>query len=274
MQINNILVPIDFSDCSLNALRYALILAKDFKAKITVINGYKVPMPAADINYTFDPSIFDDYEQEMKDKFALLSQNMPELNMVEMHYKVKMAFPVEAIEQEIKNQNIDLVVMGTKGASNLAEVAIGSNTFHVAKKSLCPVLAIPENIASRKINNIAIAVDLNAPEEDWPLGLVMAIAMQFNATVHFLHVDDKPSEISYDQAWEALAFKKEFEDLENQFHFIESKNIENGLNEYLANHDIDMLVLLPKKHSFFEKLFKHSVTRKMILHTEIPLLTI
>ena len=274
MHINNILVPIDFSDCSLNALRYALILAKDFKAGITVINGYKIPMPAADINYTFDPSIFDDYEKEMQEKFALLPQKIPELTMVQVQYKVKMAFPVEAIEQEINKQNIDLVVMGTKGAGNLAEVAIGSNTFHVAKKSTCPVLAIPENIASRKINNIAIAVDLNAREDDWPLNLVMTIAKQFNATVHFLHVDDKPSEISYDQAWEALAFKKEFEDLENQFHFIESKNIENGLEEYLSDHDIDMLVLLPKKHSFFEKLFKHSVTRKMILHTKIPLLTI
>ncbi|MCG8319577.1 MAG: universal stress protein [Cytophagales bacterium] len=274
MQINNILVPIDFSECSLNALRYALTMAKDFKAKITVINGYKIPIPAADINYTFDPSIYDDYEKEMKEKFSLLPGKIPELNMVEVEYKVEMAFPVEAVEQEISEKRIDLVVMGTKGASNLAEVVIGSNTFHVAKRATCPVLAIPENIKSRKINNIAIAVDLNHENKDLPLRMLIKIAEQYNAAVHFLHVSDKPSEIPYEQAWEVLAYKKEFSDIENYFHFIENKNIEEGINDYLDHNDIDMLVLLPKKHPFFEKLFKRSVTRTMLLHAKIPLLTI
>lgn len=274
MQINNILVPIDFSDCSLNALRYALTLAQDFHAKITVINGYKIPIPAADINYTFDPAIYDDYEKEMEEKFSLLPGKIPELNMVEVEYKVEMAFPVEAIEQEINEKSIDLVVMGTKGASNLAEVVIGSNTFHVAKRATCPVLSIPENIKSRKINNIAVAVDLNHVDENLPMRAPLKIAEQYNAAVHFLHVSDKPSEIPYDQAWEVLAYKKEFENIENYFHFIENKNIDEGINEYLKNNEIDMLVMLPKKYAFFERLFKRSVTRTMLLHAKIPLLTI
>ena len=274
MPINSILVPIDFSECSLNALRYALTLAKDFKAKITVINGYKIPIPAADINYTFDPEIYDDYEKEMKEKFSLLPGKIPELNMVDVEYKVEMAFPVEAIEQEITERSIDLVVMGTKGASNLAEAVIGSNTYHVAKRATCPVLAVPDNIKSRKINNIAIAVDLNHDDKDWPLKMLSNMAEQYNAAVHFLHVSDKPSEIPYDQAWEVLAYKKEFEGIENYFHFIENKNTEEGINDYLEHNDIDMLVLLPKKHPFFENLFKRSVTRKMLLHAKIPLLTI
>ncbi len=274
MKINNILVPTDFSDCSINALKYALRLALDMDAQVTVINAYEIPIPASDINYTFDPSIYEQYEEDVKEKFLLLVQEIPQLKQAKVNYKVKMAFAIDAIVNEIDDLHIDLVVMGTKGTKNIAENLLGSNTYHVAKKSGCPVMAIPKNLAMGGVNNIAVAVDLDSHIDGSTFNLLLSFAKFYNAKIHFLHVSDSPSNISFDKAWEVLAYKEEFKEIENHFHFIENKDIEDGINQYIKNHLIDFLVVMPERHNIFARLFKPSTTKKLMLHAQIPLLTI
>ncbi len=274
MRINNLLVPLDFSDCAINALKYAARLALDMDAHITVINAYEIPIPASDINYTFDPSIYEDYEKEIKEKFDLLEAEMPLLKKVKVNYKVKMAFAVDAIVNEIEALQIDLVVMGTKGTKNLAETLLGSNTYHVAKKASCPVLAIPSEIAMGNVKNIAVAVDLNSHMEAISLHFLLSLAKFYSAKIHFLHVSDEPNNISFEKAWEVFAYKEEFKGIENQFHFIDNKDTIEGLNDYIKNHFVDFLAVMPEKHNIFARIFRPSTTKKLMLHAQIPLLTI
>ncbi len=273
MKINQLLVPIDFSPCSTNALRYAVKLAIDLHAKVTVVNGYEIPIPATNVDYTIAPSMYEDYEKIIYEKFDLLKHEIPEMNMIPIDFQLKIAFPMEVILEESKEIAADLIIMGTKGAGNNIDHLLGSNAYHVIKNATCPVLSIPENFKRRDLTKIAVGIDIN---EEIPSNIAFAIelAKLENATIHFIHVSDSPSEISYNKASTLLTLKNELMDVNYHFDFIKNKNSIEGIYSFLDENSMDILVLFPKKHTLYASIFNKSVSKNIALHNKTPLLTL
>ena len=275
MKIKNILVPVDFSPCSNNALKYAMEFHKKINAKLMLLHGFRVPIPAAEISFDVHPGMIDDYEKEVVEKFKQLESEIPGLEAENYDYKIEMAFAIDAILKTIEEHDIELVIMGTKGAGNVATAILGSNTYEVIKRAPCPVIAVPEDYTLSGIDRMAIATDYHKVEDYEGLDCFGAIAKEFHAEVHILNINKNPSAMEVKEAEEAVDlhnfFKKE--DIEHHFDFSQEEDIATGISNFVEEKKIDLLGMIPQKHHWFDNLFHRSITRKIALHLKVPLLT-
>ena len=172
-----------------------------------------------------------------------------------------------------KEYDIDLVVMGTKGASKTREVLFGSNTIHVIKKSTCPVLAIPENFDFEPPKEILFPTDYKIDYDLKMLESVLEIAKQYNPRVNILHVF-YGEELTEDQEINKLKLDDHFNTIAHLFHNVSSQKIEDAIEKFQLRAKINLLVMLNTKRSFFSKLLTKSSINQVALHLNIPLLVI
>ncbi len=268
-----ILVPIDFSDCALNALKYAIELGIATQSELILFHAYHPPMGSQD-SYFIDKPMIDHEKKLIKSKMRQLSVDTPKLDQISHSYLIKLAFAVDGIKKTIKEYNIDLVVMGTHGAHNAGDEVFGTNTYGVIKQAACPVLAVPASFQKFQLNNMAFAVDFYPTENHPSLEFLKMLARTFKATVHLLHVNPHPVTITVEQGEEALAFDHMLQDIPHTFSYIEEFDVEKGIAHYVKNFHMDILVILPEKQIAFMSLFRKCITRQVALHTHIPLLTL
>ncbi len=275
MKIENILVPVDFSDCSNNALRYAIELAALYKAKLTLLHCYVVHVPAAEITIDLQPQLAKEYQENAEKNFLLLKERMTELSKVNYREVIKTSFINVGITNASKEFDTDLIVMGTKGAGNRIDAFFGSNTYHTIKKSEVPVLAIPDGAGFIAPTKILFAADFKRLEEVKSLDIIKAFSRKFSAEVQVLHVGHGWSELNMHQTKEAAAMIEYFGNTEHSYHFVkEERPVEDAIEDHLEEHQNELLVIIARKHHFPGSLFKKKLTRQTVMHTDLPLLTI
>jgi len=272
MEVINILVPTDFSDCSKNALKYAIRIAQELKSNLTLMHGYHIPIPSAEMTVAIDPELAENYKKEVEEKLELLKEEIKELDSIPSNFKFVMAFAVEAIMHSIKHHDSDLVIMGTKGASGLQKVLFGSIASSIVQKSPKPVLSVPASFNEFELSNIAIAVDLNAIEDYHLFDLVKLLAFNHNAEIHIINVNLKHSET--DQLIEVQKLAAFLGDIPHHYHVVRNKDVEQGIMEYIEKKNINLLTMIPRHHDFLERLFTKSVTKSVSTRIKIPLLTL
>ncbi len=268
-----ILVPIDFSDCALKALAYAIELGQVTGSELVLFHAYHPPMGKQD-TYYIDERVVDQEKIRIKCKMKRLSGTIPKLDQISHYFIISMALAIDGITEAIAHHHIDLVVMGTHGAQTPYDELLGSNTYAVIQRAACPVLAIPETFQKFQLRNLALAVDFQPTESHPSLTFLKTLAHTFKTYAHILHVNPHPATIGVQQGEEALAFDSMLQDVPHSYFFIEELDIEKGIEHYVSNYPIDMLVVMPKKHVLLDKLLRKSITRQLALHTHIPLLTL
>ncbi|MCE7993999.1 MAG: universal stress protein [Roseivirga sp.] len=275
MKIENILVPVDFSDCSNNALQYAIELAALYEAQLILLHCYVVHIPAAEISMDLQPQLAKEYQENAEKNFLLLKERMTELSRVNYREVIKTSFINVGITNAGKEFDADLIVMGTKGADNRIDAFFGSNTYHTIKKSELPVLAIPDGAKFITPRKILFAADFRYLEKIKSLDVIKTLSHQLNAEVQVLHVGHGWTELNMEQTKEAAAIIDYFGNTEHSYYFVkEELNVEEAIEGHLDKHQNEMLVLIARKHRFPGSLFKKKVTRHTVLHTNLPLLTI
>lgn len=275
MKLENILVPVDFSDCSNNALHYAIELAKKAGAKLTLLNCYTVHIPAADITVDIYPTLAIEHQKSAEDNFSRLRETAPDLDKVAHEELIKVSSIRNGVLEIAEEIKADLIVMGTKGADNRIDEFFGSNTYRTIKKSKTPVLAIPEEAKFIPLQKILFAADFKHVAEVHGLDIVKTIGNLYKATVEILHVGHDWSELNMHQTEEAAAILAFFGHTEHSCHFIKEEiDVEQAIDDHLEKHQNELLVLIARKHHFPGALFKRKITRSTVMHTDLPLLTI
>ena len=272
--MKRILVPTDFSDCANNALSNAIKLAKQLQAELWLLNAFHVPVPHIEIGSALVQPLAEGYEQNLEEDFRQLHMRFPELDDMPTRTLIRHNFPTDAILSVIVKNDIDLVVMGTRGATGISGSLLGSNTWAVMKDTRCPVLAVPQNANIDGLRNIVFACDYQHIRDRTILEPLISLAKLFNAQVHILHIEHVPpkdKDKHIDKLCESVNIEQYFAQVRHTYHLATVHNTEAGIADYVTANNIDMLA--PRKHSFFDKLFKGSLTRKMAFQTKIPLLT-
>lgn len=163
--MKNILVPIDFSDESINALKTAYAFAKFAGSKLVLLNVIEDPNVnsvhiTGEINY--DPleniytKLFIDKTTEKME--AILSD--PNYGDVEMSYKIDIGNTYSSIIEHINTHQASLIIMGSRGASGLQEILLGSVADKVTRHASCPVIVVKEEARLSAIEQIIFATDL------------------------------------------------------------------------------------------------------------------
>ena len=271
MSYKKILIPVDFSDCAKNALKYAIQFAKATESKLVLLHAYHIPIPAAEAGITIDANMADDYVNEGQEQMEKLYSEFPDLSELALPHEIKMSFASDAIVNTARELEVDLIIMGTHGASNAIDEMVGSNTLHVVKKCEIPVLAVPINYEGTLVNDILFSYDYQSISSKEVIQPLIDFALAFGAKLHIMHITDKLDKLHQGAIGEARLLEQYLKGITHTYHMSEGEHIETGILEYIDSHDIDILAVMPRKHNMFERLFQSSVTKQLIHHSNVPL---
>lgn len=271
--MKTILVPVDFSEQSLNALDYAAEMAFYTKSKLILLNVFGNTPPTLDIPIVVPMS---ELETGFKDDLTKISQRIEQKfgDYIEVKCVVKQGFVVEEINLTAEENNVDLVIMGMQGAGYLMERLMGSITTSVIRKSKKPVLVVSKNMHFKKLKKILLTTDGNRIEKEQAYIPLKKLLNIFRPHLYVVHVI--PEMVLNDNYDDLNAFKFDEEWLSHSlsFHHITNDDITKGINQFSQDHDIDMMVMVPHKHDFFERVMHEPQTQKMVFHSIAPLLTL
>jgi nucleotide-binding universal stress UspA family protein len=164
-------------------------------------------------------------------------------------------------------RDFDLIVMGTKGATGIKEIFLGSNTWDAIEEVQLPLIAVPEDCEVRPLKKIIIAIDRKEFSGTAKFEGLIELAKRNSAEVTVLHVG-LSDEFSTPQKNQVSEW---FQGCELKFAWLKDQNVEKGIHDYAEANKSDMVVLINRKRSFWENLFHSSVTRKVAFHSHIPL---
>lgn len=273
-----ILLPTDFSKASLNAIEYALNFASGSNAKFIFFHSF-VP---------FNSALSGTPEHNRKE-ISRVEQDL-KIRIEKLMFKMNEKFPDVAIEtcidkgaetQQIisfsKKNKIDLIIMGTTGASGLKELIIGSVTVAIIAKSECPVLAVPAKYKYKTIKKILMPTNY-ALHDLIALKFLFQFLVTKNAAIHFLHIHPK-GKPSLKDIELMEAFKKTINSLfkkkNKEFSLHQGNDAEQCISTLVKKEKIDITVMTTiKRKSLINRIFHSSLTKKMACHTLIPLLAI
>ena len=153
--MNKILVPVDFSKTSANALYYAIQLFATSSSEITVLHSYDTRSSAALLMKNIDGVLEKDAQHKMDELIQEVQQKYPDANL---NPKIIKRPTISAISALGDSGDFDFIVMGTKGASGLKEVFMGSVAGGVISRTSAPVIVVPANYSFRSLEEIVFAI--------------------------------------------------------------------------------------------------------------------
>lgn len=272
MKIKHILVPIDFSESSKNALQAAIKIAKRSQAKITMVNAIHVHTPLPHLKGgSLMQEFVNDYEDSVQESFHELESELVELQEVPHEEDRFVSYLVDAIYTETSTKKIDLIVMGTRSQHSLGERLLGSNSIDIIKSSDVPVLVIPENYHDFQPNKIGFASDFLKAKHYRSMAILNKLAAIYKAEVIVFHISD---EIDDQNQKQINTIKKNLSTLEKfSIRIVKAESVVDGIKNFTKAHHLDLLTLMPREHNLFERLFVQSVTKTVAIDLDIPLLT-
>lgn len=268
--INKIIFPTDFSDNAAKAMHFAGEVAQFTGAELLLLHAQHIP--AVDVQYA--AMIMDNAMHELKQQSQIELTRLKEI--VERDYFLKkvsisvdFGFARDLIIDKAEDTNADLVIMGTKGASNILDNLLGGITANVMKGIKKPLLVVPSDAHYHKFKKIAFASLLDATDIE-QLEWFADFTKIFNPEMHLLHVI-KDGHVLSDIQRETLdkmghKFNKMF------FEPLAGTTIAHSIEEYIESEKIELLAMRAGDRNFFEDLFHNSVTRHIAMHTKTPLI--
>jgi nucleotide-binding universal stress UspA family protein len=276
MKAQNILVPLDFSKCSKNALKIAIGLAQSNHATLYLLNAIHIATPYVDVTggHSLVEPIIEDYEKRVENEFEVLKKEFVQLRNVDYVIKKYVCMVSDAIDMCLKEENIDIIIMGTKGSHSTLEKLIGGVSADVISQTNVPVLLIPENISSLAFNRIGYAADFDNIDDLGKLEPLIYFAQLTKAEIQIFNITKNVGDISFEKSRQSLKISNYLKEVNHSFHTIEDDKIVHGIFEFIEEHSLDMLAIYPRKHGFFKRILKGSVTKKIAMDIHIPLLSI
>ena len=271
--MKKILVPTDFSGNANTAENFAAQLAKDTGATLMLVHSETAQVVIAESTLVLDADP------------ATIKRG--ELKLQEQAQKLQTQFnldqPVEilcltgslslVLNRAIKNNQVDLVVMGTKGATNFVHKIIGTNTAAFIKTAICPVLVIPPNTPYEPVQGIAYASDFQSDERTM-LHQLLNISEPLGAAVYVVNVKSDRQLKTITDA-EALYFiQREFPEYNLHINQIKEEDVVKGLLEFVNQNNMQILAVGMHDRNFLEEFFHTSITRQLALEAKVPLLVL
>lgn len=279
--MKKILIPTDFSENSWNATKYAIELFRYEECMFYLLNTYTPTIPhsrfmGSTINTTGVEDIIRSNSEKGLQK--VLSDIKKHYSFPYHNFKTVTSFSllVEEMKDIVDKEAIDFIVTGTKGASGMEEVFMGSNTVRIIKSiKKCPVLAIPMGFEFISPTEIAFATDFNRFYTTSELQPLVDLAQVFRATVRIVHVQYEIKALTEIQRFNLNMLRKYLDSVEHYVHTVSELNsVSKTLGVFADQLDIHLLAMLNYQHSYMETMTREPVVKRVAFHTRIPLLVI
>jgi nucleotide-binding universal stress UspA family protein len=274
--MKKILVPCDFSEQAVSAFRFAIDVATQAKGEIHLINVVEVPvlhdsvlMPVM----SFEEALFKELREKAEKQFKKLREKYaPE--------KMKVASQIifgpvsRMLADYIEEKEIDLVVMGTRGASGVREVLIGSNAEKMVRNSAVPVIAVKKYVKAASIKNIVFPNTLNTEHQEDLVMKVKALQNFFKATLHIVWINT-PTNFTRDTVTHKRlqAFAKRFMLKDYTINVFNDPYEEAGTINFAHEVGADMIAMGTHGRKGIAHFFSGSVAEDVVNHVDCPIWT-
>lgn len=278
--MKNILLPTDFSENSWNAIGYAIQLYEKDQCTFHVFNAY-TPV-VYDLTYVLlaSPAQFglrDPIRDDSKASLSELRKRIFDEFGTNPNHKfetiARFDTLVSGIKELIEEQHIDIVMMGTKGATGAKKILFGSNTVQVFREIKCPIIAIPSNFEYVAPQEILFPTDLHVSFSETQLHVLKEIAVLHQSTLNAMHVNTG-HRLNDAQNQNKEMLQTIFENRNYVFHDVDDMDIPEAINKFQAENPMTMLVMINNKQSFFENLFFKDTINQIGFYLDIPFLVI
>ena len=273
--MKTIIVPTDFSPVATNAMNYAADMAKSINASLLLLHVFQLP-----INYSDVPVAMisvDDLKKSAEKKLGAVKKELEHITSgtVKIYTETRMGNVAYELEELCAKINPFAVVMGTKGHTGLDKVLFGSTTLTALRHLSWPMISVPPGRQfGTGIHKIGFACDFKQVVESTPAAVIRSFTEAFGAELHVLNVDYHDRHFTASTPEQSALLHTLLEDCKPTYHFIEHKDIEDGLNEFAEKNNIDLLIAIPKKHKLLEGLFKPSSTKQLVFQSHVPVLCV
>lgn len=270
--MKTIIVPVDFSETSNNAARYAAQMATQLGTdKVILYNtyggSYQILDNGADAVYNSTAALLKSLVDELKRITG---------EQVTYEWIAGDGFLLDEVEVLVKKHQAGLIVMGITGKNTVEQKLVGSNTYRVATEASCPVLIVPAQAKFEDIKRVGLSMKFKAGlMEETPDKDIKQLINDLGAELIILNVADEDHRTNPQNIQSAItAAHLMFDDEKTTaIEFIdEQKDIVKGISELVEEKDIQILIAITHKLGFLQSLFRGSITKKLAFYTTVPLL--
>lgn len=286
--IKRILVPVDYSDCSTFACRYAIKIACKLGAEIKFFHSYYSPAfdlielaGAVQTQSQLREEVTSNLEESERATAESFIQQMKDyvsecgITPAAFSYEIAPGVPEDEIIRYSEEYEPDIVLMGTHGKGTGVGSIMGSVTAAVINRISYPIMAIPEKytfVGEKNVKNILYVTDFD--ESDFlSLKKLISLTEQLELNIHCVHIGDNP------KAWDQVKmdglmeyFRKAYGKTQVSYSFIHQKNLLEDLDKLIQDKHINILSVTSHRQNIIAKLFRPNITKKLFYHTSIPLL--
>ncbi len=277
--MKSILVPTDFSDQANYALDLACGIARKSGGTVKLLNVVEAPhgtsfnaMGEVIAPDGMDTVFFIQLVKRIRQRLSELTAD-PKYSDVSLTGFVEVGNPYEHISRTIVEQSVDLVLMGTQGASGVEEILIGSNTEKVVRRAKCPVLTVKSPVEAKSIKNIVLATNLK-DDHNHLIAALKDIQEVFEATLHIVNVNT-PSSFETDRYYrkEMQKFADEYQLKNYTLNVYNDDDEEDGIIYFAEDIKADMIAIGTHGRSAISRLLSSSIAEDVVNHAKRPVWT-
>lgn len=272
--MKNILVPTDFSDNAFNALQYAIDLHANETCNFYLLHVNNTIQTSTDKEF-IEENYLKPSKVQLEKIVSTVTQN--NANKKDNHFFFMLNdydFLIDSIRHHVNDKKIDLIVIGTKGASGLKEILIGSNTGEIIKKIQCPTLVIPEKAKFTKIKEIAFPTDFSLFYDIKTLLPLSKIVYDKQAGLRILHISKNELHLDNDQKNNRDLLEDFFAESDLSFHYLTNAKVEQAVQCFVESRHIDLITMVAKNLNYFQQILFHTKVEKISYHINVPFLVL
>ncbi len=273
--MKTILILTDFSDPSLNAARYAAGLSSELPVTRIILYHSFQPLPMA-TELPVSPPL------PLEDPYGRSSRQLNDLKN-ELSVKLSEGVHIETLTADgpfvssvmslVRDENVDMVVMGTSAKGTLERIIMGSNTLELIRRCTVPLLVIPPEATYKPVQVVAFASDLKDVSDKTPVQKIKPILDLLNARLMVFNVSEEGS-FHTDLIKEQKELHERWGTEKVEYHYVNNKDVAEGIMRFAEGNNVQLVIVIPGKHEFFESFFHRSISKKLAYHTRIPLLIV
>ena len=279
--MKKILVPIDFSDASVNALKVACQLALRFDAGLYLLHvNEMIPyvIPVTEYAYTATAVDIETYNKEKYEHIQQLKKNVlreaPYSNL-DITVAVEAGVMVPVVKKVAEEEFADLIVMGTLGASGWKEVLIGSNTERIIRHAPCPVLVIPEGVQELTVERVLVPTTLK-PDQIRVFKTAKAWQEFLGFDVEALYVGDPLNAGAHGNVESEKNRLTEEAGLRHVYLHLNTLDVkvEDAIRSYAKQAEADLIIMGTHQRHGLSHLLFGSLTENTANHAHVPVLAV
>lgn len=277
--MKNILIPTDFSKNSCNAIEYALKFFENSKCNFYLLHVNSLDsLFVSETSYMPVQEVLDDtLVVSAKTKLKKLLEHLVDFSKNQNHNFITLTdhnYFIDSIRKHVAEKKIDIIVMGTKGASGLQKLIVGSNTGDVITRVHCTTLVVPENATFVEPKAVAFPTDFSSFYSIHLLNPILNVITQFNSSLSVVHVNKRGMPLNLDQQLNKGFLDDYFSHNNYSFHSLKNAHIESAIQNFVEENNINLITMVAKNLNYFQRILFHPTVQEISYHTDIPFLVL